>query len=53
MATDRVIVSAVENLSMIGAKPVEILLTQLFFPQAKAQIARFRPVHAGFAIPFA
>jgi hypothetical protein len=50
---DGVIVSAVENLSMIGAKPVEILLTKLFFAPSMAQIARFRPVHTGFAIPFA
>jgi len=27
MTGDRLIVSAVENLSMIGAKPVDILLT--------------------------
>ena len=31
MSGDRLIVSAVENLSMIGAKPVEILLIKLFF----------------------
>jgi len=53
MTGNRLIVSAVENLSMIGAKPVEILLTKLFFAQPRAQIARFRPVHTGFAIRFA
>jgi hypothetical protein len=53
MTGDRLIVSAVENLSMIGAKPVDILLTELFFATSAAQIGRFRPVHAGFAIPFA
>jgi hypothetical protein len=30
MTKDGLIVSAVENLSMIGAKPVEILMTKIF-----------------------
>jgi len=50
---DRVIVSAVENLSMIGAKAVEILMTEIFYLSRLAQIARIQPVHDIFAIPFA
>jgi hypothetical protein len=53
MTANPVIVSAVENLSMIGAKPVEILLMKLFSTPATEQIGPFQPVHAGFAIRFA
>jgi hypothetical protein len=53
MTTDPAIVRAVENLSMIGAKPVDILMTKLIFAPSASQIGRFRPVHAGFVIPFA
>jgi hypothetical protein len=53
MVRNAVIVCTVENLSMTGAKAVEILMMKLFPGRMGRDRAPSRPVDAAFAIRFA